>query len=206
MTNPSVKQKVWTETRRLSQSYWAVSVVRYGAGVVSWTKMELWNVDRSDRKTRKLITIYGMLHPRGDVDRLYLPREIGRRGLMGVEDCVRLEEIKSYYVRSSERLLEAVIPEGILRNVKSQSPKEVKNRNCKERFESWKSKPLHGQILRQTGEFGLDFVILFWVLCLCFVPIGHRRMQETKHCGTGCKKMILRKRLKGLLQLPKTRR
>jgi len=45
--------------------------------------MELWNVDRSDRKTRKLITIYGMLHPRGDVDRLYLPREIGRRGLMG---------------------------------------------------------------------------------------------------------------------------
>ena len=102
--------------------------------------MELWNVDRSDRKTRKLITIYGMLHPRGDVDRLYLPREIGRRGLMGVEDCVRLEEIKSYYVRSSERLLEAVIPEGILRNVKSQSPKEVKNRNYKERFESWKSK------------------------------------------------------------------
>ena len=172
-------------------------MVRYGAGVVSCTKMELWNVDRSDRKTRKLITIYGMLHPRGDVDRLYLPREIGRRGLMGVEDCVRLEEIKSYYVRSSERLLEAVIPEGILRNVKSQSPKEVKNRNCK---------PLHGQILRQTGDFGLDFVILFWVLCLCFVPIGHRRMQETKHRGTGCKKVILRKRLKGLSQLPKTRR
>ena len=82
--------------------------------------MELWNVDLSDQKTRKLITIYGMLHPRGDVDRLYLPREIGRRGLMGVENCVR----KSYCDRSSERLLEAVIPEGILRNVKSQSPKD----------------------------------------------------------------------------------
>ena len=178
-------------------------------------------VDLSARKTRKLITIYGMLHPRGDVDRLYLPREIVRRGLMEVEGCVRLEEIKSYYVRSSERfflreggrlytgyerLLEAVIPESILRNVESQRPKEVKNRNCKERFESWKSKPLHSQILRQTEDFGLDLVILFWVLCICFVPIGHRRIQEIKHRGTGCKNVILRKRLKGLSQLPKTRR
>ena len=57
--------------------------------------MELQNVDR---KTRKLMTLYGMLHPRGEVDRLYLPKEIGRRRLMGVEDCVRLEP--------NERLLE----------------------------------------------------------------------------------------------------
>lgn len=104
--------------------------------------MELWNIDRSDRKTRKLITIYGML--RGDVDRLYLPREIGCRGLMGVEDCVRLEQ--------NERLLEAVIPEGVLGSGKYRRPKEVKNRNCKKRFESWKSKPRHGQILRQTED------------------------------------------------------
>ena len=103
--------------------------------------MELQNVDR---KTRKLITLYGMLHPRGDVDRLYLPKEIGRRRLMGVKDCVRLEQ--------NERLLEAVIPEGVLGSGKYERPREVKNRNCKKRLESWKSKPLHGQILRQTED------------------------------------------------------
>lgn len=59
----------------LAINTWAVSVMRYGAKVVSWTRMELQNVDR---KTRKLMTIY--LHPRGDVDRLYLPRENGGRG------------------------------------------------------------------------------------------------------------------------------
>ena len=128
-------------TKPEAQSSWAVSVMRYGAGVVSWTKTELQNVDR---KTRKLMTLYGMLHPHGDVDRLYLPKAIGRRRLMGVEDCVRLEQ--------NERLLKAVIPEGVLGSGKYQRPKEVKNRNCKKRFESWKSKPLHSQILRQTED------------------------------------------------------
>ena len=90
------------------------------------------------------MTLYGMLHPHGDVDRLYLSKAIGRRRLMGVEDCVRLEQ--------NERLLKAVIPEVVLGSGKYQRPKEVKNRNCKKRFESWKSKPLHGQILRQTED------------------------------------------------------
>lgn len=90
------------------------------------------------------MTLYGMLHSRGDVDRLYVPKEIGRRRLMGVEDCVWLEQ--------NERLLEEVIPEGVLGSGKYQRPKEVKNRNCKKRFESWKSKPLHGQILLQTKD------------------------------------------------------
>ena len=40
---------------------WAVSVLRYGAGIINWSKEELENMDR---KTRKRMTIYGMLHPR----------------------------------------------------------------------------------------------------------------------------------------------
>ena len=40
---------------------WAVSLMRYSAGIVEWTKADL---DVTDRKTRKLMTMYGMLHPR----------------------------------------------------------------------------------------------------------------------------------------------
>ena len=39
----------------------AVSLIRYSAGVVECTKAEL---EAADRKTRKLVTIYGALHPR----------------------------------------------------------------------------------------------------------------------------------------------
>ena len=47
----------------------AVSIVKYGAGIISWTRMELKVLDR---KTRKLMIIYGAQHPKADVDRLYL--------------------------------------------------------------------------------------------------------------------------------------
>ena len=57
---------------------WAVSVLRYGAGVINWTKAELESIDR---KTRKQMTIYGMLHPRADLQRFYLLRGQGGRGL-----------------------------------------------------------------------------------------------------------------------------
>ena len=39
---------------------WAVSLMRYSAGFVEWTKAD---IDVTDRKTRKFMTIYGMLHP-----------------------------------------------------------------------------------------------------------------------------------------------
>ena len=67
---------------------WAVPVVRYSGGVVDWTKEELENIDR---KTRKLMTINKALHPRARVARLYLPREVGGRGMKSVENCINTE-------------------------------------------------------------------------------------------------------------------
>ena len=55
---------------------WAVSLLRYSAAFVSWRKSEL---EAIDRKTRKLFTIYGALHPKSDVDRLYIPRRRRKR-------------------------------------------------------------------------------------------------------------------------------
>ena len=55
---------------------WAISVIRYGAGLINWNKEE---VQKLDRKTRKMMTMYGALHPKSDVDRIYLPKEKGGR-------------------------------------------------------------------------------------------------------------------------------
>ena len=66
---------------------WAVSLLRYSAAFLCWRKSELQAIDR---KTRDLFTIYGALHPKSDVDRLYIPRKEGGRGLISIEDCVEL--------------------------------------------------------------------------------------------------------------------
>ena len=56
------------------------------AAFVSWRISELQAIDR---KSRKLFTMYGALHPKSDVDRLYIPRKEGG-GLISIEDCVEL--------------------------------------------------------------------------------------------------------------------
>ena len=104
---------------------WAVSVLRYGAGIINWSEEELENMDR---KTRKRMTIYGMLHPRAGVDHLYLPRRCGDRGLIGVEDCARAEDIRlSNYVQKSEKaLLVAVRNESSPSSEKNETTKHFK--------------------------------------------------------------------------------
>ena len=49
----------------------AISIIRYGAGIISWTTIELVGIHW---KTRKLMTMYRAQHPKADVDRLYLQR------------------------------------------------------------------------------------------------------------------------------------
>ena len=62
---------------------WTVGIIRYGAGLLEWTKEELKSIDI---KIRKLITLNGSLHPRENAGRLYLVRKEGGRGLISCEE------------------------------------------------------------------------------------------------------------------------
>ena len=50
----------------------AISLVRYSAPFLMWTREEL---KQMDQRTRKLMTMHKVLHPRDDVDRLYVSRK-----------------------------------------------------------------------------------------------------------------------------------
>ena len=67
---------------------WAVHLLRYSAAFVSWRESELQAIDR---KKRKLLIIYGELHTKSVVARLYILRKEGGRGLISIVDCVRNE-------------------------------------------------------------------------------------------------------------------
>ena len=60
------------------------------------------------RKTRKLFTICGALHPKSDVDRSYIPRK-GGRGLISIEDYVEfaIRGLEVYVHGGEERLIQA---------------------------------------------------------------------------------------------------
>ena len=101
-----LKSKLNDENLVRGVNVWAVSLLRYSAAFVSWRKSEL---EAIDRKTRKLFTIYGTLHPKSDVDRLYIPRKEGGRGLISIKDCVELAKrgLEVYVHGCEERLIQA---------------------------------------------------------------------------------------------------
>ena len=127
----------------------AVSLVRYCAGIVEWTKAELQEMDR---KTRKIFTMNRSLHPRSDVDRLYIKRTEGGRGLQCLEEVVKLEELSLafYLSKKEEKLLKEVVKEGLFREI--ENPKERKRKNTAERRQRYEEKVLHGQFERATKE------------------------------------------------------
>ena len=53
---------------------WAVSILWYGARMLTWNKNELQEMDR---KTRKFMTMNKELHLQSDVARLYVSRKNG---------------------------------------------------------------------------------------------------------------------------------
>ena len=81
----------------------AVSLIRYGAGIIKWIKEELRALER---KTRKLLTIYRSLHSQADVYGLCVKDSKGDTGLISIEDCVNIEvgSLYKYVGNSSERL------------------------------------------------------------------------------------------------------
>ena len=99
-----------------------------------------------------MFTIYGALHAKSDVDRLYLPRG---RGLISIKDCVELaiRGLEMYVHGSEERLMQAARGD----KIDGLEAASVLKRSKKEkRLEDWEEKFLHGQYLRQTKQVRSD--------------------------------------------------
>ena len=115
---------------------WAVPLVRYSGSFLKWNRDEL---RRMDQRTRKLMTMYQALHPKDDVDRLYVPRKEGGRGLASIEDSVdtsiqRLED----YIEKHER--------GLITALRNNTDNTIDNRMTKTRKQKWEGKQLYGRL------------------------------------------------------------
>ena len=88
------------------------------------------------------------LHPQSDVDRLYLPRKIGGRGLIQIKQTVEEEKraLEEYVSSSNEAALKKVAKEKLFEETTTK--KQFKEEEMNIRRERWQCKPLHGQYLR----------------------------------------------------------
>ena len=82
---------------------------------LSYTDRTMEELRELDQMTRKQMNMYKPLHPRSDIDRLYVPREKGGRGLRSLEDLVLIEKtlLAEYTNNSQEPTLQKLKSEGI---------------------------------------------------------------------------------------------
>ena len=130
---------------------WAVAIFRYGAGIIQWKASELKELDRKSRKT---MTMYGGLHPKSDVDRLYVKRTEGGRGFISVERYIREEEnsFVFYVANSEEILIRGVSAAETINTRETVTSVEFKKQRARELKEKWSEKRMHGQFIRETTE------------------------------------------------------
>lgn len=138
----------------------AVPVLRYSFGIINWHKEE---IQKLDRKTRKMLTTYGQHHPRADIDRLYVPRKEGGRGLIQIEAAYVAETTNlAEYIEGTEDQLMKIVrthqrntsssPNTACKHTEFLQKKAIAE-NTKEK---WEKKRMHGQYPRSLDDTLVD--------------------------------------------------
>uniref|UniRef100_A0A3B3HDB2 HAT C-terminal dimerisation domain-containing protein n=1 Tax=Oryzias latipes TaxID=8090 RepID=A0A3B3HDB2_ORYLA len=125
---------------RAINSY-ALPVIRYPAGIIRWPKEE---IQTTDVKTRKLLTMHGGFHPKSSTLRLYASRKEGGRGLVSVEATIQDETSKMHEYIKLKAPTDSVLSE-CLRQWRAED-------TVLEDRSSWEDKPLHWMSHRTITE------------------------------------------------------
>ena len=85
-------KKIWSSelslfNKTIAHNAFAAPVITPAIGILDWTIQEIKDIDI---RIRKILSVTGNFDPNSDVDRLYIRRNIGGRGLRA---CQRLIEI-----------------------------------------------------------------------------------------------------------------
>ena len=121
---------------------WAVPLVRFSGPFLKWTRD---GIRQMDQRTRKLMTMHKALHPRDDVDRLYVPRKEGGRGLTSIEDSVdtSIQRLEDYIEKHERRLITAI---------RNNTDNTMDNKMTITRKEKWERKQLYGRFKRLINK------------------------------------------------------
>ncbi|KAL1448095.1 hypothetical protein WDU94_012293 [Cyamophila willieti] len=133
---------------------WAIASLSYTYGILKWSQTDL---ETLDRLTRTTMTKHRVHHPRACVERLYVPRRNGGRGLLNIQKLhnAQVIKMKNYFNNSDNPMHE------ILKNnnfdylaLKQDHEERFSNNNeyVNQAVDTWKKKTLHGKYPQLLDE------------------------------------------------------
>jgi hypothetical protein len=117
-----------------------------------------------------MLTIHGQHHPKADIDRLYVPRKDGGRGLMQIEGAyiTEVNKLKEYVEHTEDPLMQIVrtrqhntcstlfhTATNLQTSLQSDT-KQIKTTIARNLKEIWEAKRPHGQFPRSLDERLID--------------------------------------------------
>ncbi|XP_044766265.1 uncharacterized protein LOC123322386 [Coccinella septempunctata] len=144
-----LKSQLSAKNKIMAINIWAIPPLTYTAGVLSWSKTELQQIDQ---KIRTTLTQFGLHHPNSAIERLYLPRKEGGRGLCSVEaTCGKeMHNIRNHFLNSH-----LPIHRWIAQGTRSMilQPDEDHLEMLRQR---WSAKELHGRFYSNIHQEEVD--------------------------------------------------
>ena len=95
------------------------------------------------------MTTHKVLHPRDDVDRLYVSRKEGGRGHASIEDSIdtSIQKLEDYIEKHEGGLITAI---------RNNTDNMIDNRMTKTRKQKWEEKQLHGRFKQLINNISHD--------------------------------------------------
>jgi len=158
----------------------AVPSISYGFNVLDWSITELQEIDR---ETRNILKKCHLLHINSDVDRMYISRKNGGRGLLNITDLYKNQAIayshylsnstdpltqlastwqnergaKSIHHKATKYMEELTMDQNQFTTLtKTQLKTTIKTRRSEKKSEKLKNKPMHGQYFKILDEPHID--------------------------------------------------
>jgi hypothetical protein len=152
-------------------------IIRYSFGIINWRIEEIKQIDR---KTRNLLTLYKIHQPKADIDRLYVKRKEGGRGLVQVQAAYKAEIINiaeylntkykedqfvnivkvhestqpnmNSIIKSAAKIIEELSQLKGKNDAKQDEMQHTKGRMGEILKKKWKNKVMHGQYIRNMDR------------------------------------------------------
>ena len=158
-----IQRKVWSRTNKILRSdlngkntikainSWALPVITHTFGILSWSRTDIEKVERGIR-VRMTRNLYH--HPRACIERLYLPRKIGGRGLLSLKylHSKLTLDLRNHFLEMArnDTFIKGIVKEDTFSPL--QLNKElILNEHASHRVKQlnqWRTKVLHGRYLK----------------------------------------------------------
>ncbi|KAI5707600.1 hypothetical protein M8J77_005689 [Diaphorina citri] len=144
--------ELYSKNKILAINAWAVPVIAYTFGVINWSRTDLQALNR---KVRTIMTQYRSHHPQSAVERLYLPRHLGGRGLLDLEaqHAKEIDRLRKYFDKKVDPFIIHVKKEDKYTPLKLSTAYAPKQHETVETLQSnWKNGPLKGKYPKNLLE------------------------------------------------------